>query len=157
MRNKVDPVAKGYRTLTPQITVKGAVKAIEFYKKAFGATEFGDVAAMPDGRVGHAVLSIGDSKMMINDEFPEMGAVAPQGKAVTGSLFVYVPDVDATFKRALAAGAKEVKPVADQFWGDRMGTLVDPFGHQWSLATHIEDVSEAEMKKRMDAMFGAAK
>ena len=154
---KVNPVAEGYRTLTPQITVKNAAKAIEFYKKALGAEQIGEACAMPDGKVGHAVLKIGDSKLMLNDEFPEMGAVAPQGKTASASIYVYVADVDAVFKAAVAAGAKVVKPVADQFWGDRQGTLQDPFGHQWSLATHVEDVTPAQLKERMQEMFAVAK
>ena len=157
MKNKVNPVAEGYRTLTPQITVKNAAKAIEFYKKAFGAEQIGEACAMPDGKVGHAALKIGDSKLMLNDEFPEMGAVAPLGKTASASIYVYVADVDAVFKTAAAAGAKIVKPVADQFWGDRQGTLQDPFGHQWSLATHVEDVTPAQLKERMQEMFAVAK
>jgi PhnB protein len=156
MKKKINPVAEGYRTLTPSITVKNAVKAIEYYKKAFGA-ELVESCPMPDGRIGHAVLNVGDSKLMLNDEFPEMGCAAPQGKLASASVYVYLADVDAVFKRAIASGAKVVKPLENQFWGDRMGTLQDPFGHQWSLATHVEDVTPAQLKARMDEMFSVAK
>jgi PhnB protein len=143
--------------LTPALVVKNAVKAIEFYQKAFGAELVGDVCAMPDGRVGHAEIKIGDSMLMLNDEFPEMGAAAPQGKTSSASLYVYVADVDMAYKRAVAAGAKVVKPLENQFWGDRQGVLTDPFGHQWSLATHVEDVTPAQLKERMQEMFAGAK
>jgi PhnB protein len=153
MKKKVNHVAEGYRALTPQITVKSASKAIEFYKKALGAELIGDLCAMPDGRIGHAVLKIGDSKLMLNDGFPEMGCAAPQGQASSASLYVYVADVDAVVKGAVALGAKLVRPVTDQFWGDREGTLQDPFGHVWSVATHVEDLTPAQIKERMETAF----
>jgi PhnB protein len=153
MNNKVNPIAEGHHTLTPQITVKNAMKAIEFYKKAFGAEMPGEPCAMPDGRIGHAELKFGDSRLMLNDEFPEMGAAAPQGKLASASIYVYVPNVDVVFNGAVALGAKVVKPLENQFWGDRQGTLTDPYGHQWSLATHVEDVTPAQMKERMEKMF----
>ncbi|HEX4046589.1 MAG TPA: VOC family protein [Elusimicrobiota bacterium] len=153
MNEKVDPIAAGHHTLTPQITVKDCLKAIEFYKKAFGAEMIEAPCAMPDGRIGHAELKIGDSRLMLNDEFPEMGAAAPQGKTTSASVYVYVADVDMVFKGAVALGAKVVKAVENQFWGDRQGTLTDPFGHQWSLATHVEDVTPALMKERMEKLF----
>ena len=153
MNNKVNPIPAGHHTLTPQITVKNAAKAIEFYKKAFGAELAEPPCAMPDGRIGHAELKIGDSRLVINDEFPEMGCAAPQGKLASASIYAYVKDVDATFKGAVALGAKIVKPLENQFWGDRQGTLTDPYGHQWSLATHVEDVTPAQLKERMEKLF----
>lgn len=148
----VKPVPEGFRTLTPHITVKGARKAIGFYQQAFGAEEL-VVHSMPDGTVMHASLRIGDSILMLNDEFPQMGAKGPQtigGTAVT--LHLFVADVDKAFDRAVKAGATIVMPVADQFWGDRYGLLTDPFGHQWSIATHKKDVSPEELKVAMASM-----
>ncbi len=140
-------------TVTPYLTVKNAAEAIAFYKCAFGAQEIMRMAR-PDGKVGHAEIRIGDSHVMLADEHPDMGHRAPRaygGSAV--SLLVYVPDVDATVKTAIAGGAKVVRPVENQFYGDRMGTIEDPFGHQWSVATHVEDVPPEEMAKRAaDAM-----
>ncbi len=153
MNKKVNPIPAGRHTLTPSITVKNCLKAIEFYKKAFGAELVEEPCAMPDGRVGHAELMIGDSMLMINDEFPEMGCAAPQGKLSSASICLYVKDVDVLFKAAVSLGAKIVKPLENQFWGDRMGTVTDPFGHQWSIATHVEDVSPAMLKERMEKMF----
>lgn len=150
----VKAIPAGHRTVTPYLTIKNGVKALEFYKKAFGATESYKLL-MPDGRLGHAEIRLGDSVIMLSDEFPEFGGKAPQtlgGSAV--SIHLYVEDVDALFKRALAAGAKERKPVMDQFYGDRSGQLEDPFGHLWWVATHKEDVAPEEMQKRVRAMFG---
>ena len=148
----VKPTPEGYHTLTPYLVVKGAAPALDFYAKAFGATELYRLAA-PAGKVGHAEMKIGDSHFMLADEFPEMGAVGPQaGSGHSVSFLVYVPDVDVAFARAIAAGAKEVRPVQDQFYGDRSGTLEDPFGHQWTLATHVEDVSPNEMQRRSEEM-----
>ena len=144
----VKPIPEGYHTLTPYLIVDGAARAIDFYKRAFGATETMRMPA-PGGRIGHAELRIGDSAIMLADEHPEMGAHGPrhtQGSPV--SLVLYVTDVDATVKRAVDAGAKIKRPVADQFYGDRTGGLEDPFGHQWWVATHIEDVSPEEMAQR---------
>jgi PhnB protein len=155
MKTKIDPIPEGHHTLNPQITVKNCLQAIEFYKKAFGAELIGDASAMPDGRIGHAELKIGDSRLMLNDEFPEMNAVAPTGKAVSASIYVYVKDVDAIYNAAVKLGAKVIKPLENQFWGDRQGTLTDPFGHQWSLATHVEDVTPAQLKERMEKLFSA--
>jgi PhnB protein len=143
------PVPEGYHTVTPYLIVKGAARALEFYKKALNATELYRMDA-PGGMIGHAELQIGDSRIMLADEFPEMGARSPE--TVGGSpvgLCLYVENVDALFKQALAAGGKEERPVKDQFYGDRSGTLRDPFGHQWTIATHKEDVSPDEMKRRM--------
>jgi PhnB protein len=147
----VKPIPDGYHTVTPYLIVKGAAGAIEFYKKAFGATELMRLAD-PGGKIGHAEIKIGDSPIMLADEFPEMGFRSPQslgGSAV--GIAVYVEDVDARFSQALAAGAKAVRPVQDQFYGDRSGTLTDPFGHVWTLATHKEDVSPEEIHKRFEA------
>jgi PhnB protein len=156
----VKPIPDGYHTLTPFLTVRDAVRAIEFYKQAFGAVERG-VMKGPDGKVMHAELKIGDSIIMLSDEFPEFGTVSPQ--TVGGSpmgLHVYVDGVDAAFDRAVKAGAQVEMPVMDQFWGDRYGKLKDPFGHKWSIATHTKDLSMDEMKSGMDeamAQFEAKK
>ena len=148
-------------TVSPYMIVKNASAAIEYYKKAFDAQEK-DRMAGPDGKIMHCELKIGETVIMIADEFPERGCVSPQTlKGTPITLFMYVPDVDKTFERATAAGAKVEMPVADMFWGDRYGTVVDPFGHKWSIATHKEDVSPEEMKKRSEAfhkqMAGAHK
>lgn len=151
----VKPVPDGYRTLTPYLIAKNASKAIDFYTRGLGAKELYRLPG-PGGAVGHAELQIGDSRFMLADEFPEMGAVAPQatqGHAV--SFLVYVPDVDTAFKRALDAGATKIRPIEDQFYGDRTGTLQDPFGHQWTLATHVEDVSPDEMRRRAEQRAGS--
>jgi PhnB protein len=144
------PIPDGYHTVTPYLIVKGAARALEFYKKAFNATELYRLEG-PGGTVGHAEFQIGNSRLMIADEFPQMGARSPEtlGGSATG-LCLYVENVDALFKQAVAAGGKEERPVKDQFYGDRSGTLRDPFGHQWTLSTHVEDVSPQEMKRRMD-------
>ena len=144
----VKPIPEGYHTLTPYIIVDGAARAIDFYKRAFGATETMRMPA-PNGRIGHAEVRIGNSAIMLADEHPEMGAQGPRHyKGSPVSLLLYVTDVDATVKRAVEAGAKIKRPVADQFYGDRTGGLEDPFGHQWWIATHIEDVSPEEMVQR---------
>jgi len=146
----VKPIPEGYHTLTPFLTVRNAERAIEFYKQAFGAKERG-VAKGPDGKVMHAEIMIGDSIIMLADEFPEFGSLSPQ--AVGGSpmgLHIYIENVDAAFDRAVKAGAQVEMPVMDQFWGDRYGKLKDPFGHKWSIATHIKDMSADEMKRSMD-------
>jgi uncharacterized glyoxalase superfamily protein PhnB len=143
---KVKPIPEGTRTLTPHLTVHNAAEAIEFYKKAFGAKELGRHAG-PGGKIMHAALQIGDSRLMLNDEFPEMGACGPVhtgGSPVT--IHLAVEDVDKVFNQAVAAGAKPTMPVMDQFWGDRYGKLDDPFGHHWSIATHIKDMTPAEME-----------
>lgn len=146
----VKPIPEGYHTLTPHFTVRDAVRAIEFYKQAFGAQERG-VMKGPDGKVMHAELKIGDSIVMLADEFPEFGAVAPESGGNTSmGLHIYVDNVDQAFDRAVKAGAKVEMPVSDQFWGDRYGKLRDPFGHKWSIATHVKDMSADEMKRSMD-------
>jgi PhnB protein len=148
----VSAIPEGYHSVTPYLIVDGAGEAIRFYERAFGATE---VLRMPMGdRIAHAEVKIGDSHIMISDEWPDMGYLGPVKRGgATASLMVYVPDVDAAFARALGAGGTEERPPEDQFWGDRMGTLLDPFGHRWTLATHIEDVSEEEMQRRMAEAF----
>ena len=146
----VKPIPDGYHTLTPFFTVRNAVRAIEFYKQAFGAQERG-VMKGPDGKVMHAELKIGDSIVMLADEFPEFGAIAPEsGGGTSMGLHIYVDNVDTAFDRAVKAGAKVDMPVMDQFWGDRYGRLRDPFGHKWSIATHVKDMSADEMKHSMD-------
>jgi len=149
------PIPQGYHTATPYLIVKGAAAALEYYKKAFGARETMRFAG-PDGKIGHAEIKIGDSPIMLADEHPDMGYRGPQ--ALGGSpvsILLYVEDVDRWFERAIAAGGKVTRPVADQFYGDRTGTLVDPFGHVWSISTHVEDVSEEEMHRRAKAKMGA--
>ncbi|WP_224366591.1 VOC family protein [Hyalangium versicolor] len=142
-------IPEGYHTVTPYLIVKGAARALEFYKKAFNAHELYRLEG-PGGSVGHSEFQIGTSRIMLADEFPEMGARSPEtlGGSPVG-LCIYTEDVDLLFKQALAAGGKEERPVKDQFYGDRSGTLRDPFGHQWTLATHKEDISPEEMKRRM--------
>jgi len=141
-------VPEGYRTVTPYLVIRDAAKAIEFYKKAFGAKEAMSMP-MPDGKIAHAEIQIGDSMVMISDEIPEFGTKSPETLNGTPvGIFLYVPDVDATFKQAIASGATEVMPVADQFWGDRYGKVRDPFGHQWNIATHTEDLTPAEIGER---------
>ena len=148
----VKPIPEGYHSVTPYLCVKGAAQAIEFYKKALSATERMRIAH-PDGRVGHAEVQIGDSVIMLSDEFPEMGVVSPTTVGhTTASMLVYVADADKTFANAVSLGATVNKPMADQFYGDRSGTVVDPFGHKWTIATHKEDVAPEEMEKRIAAL-----
>jgi len=154
MAGKVKPIPEGYHSVTPYLTISGAAQAIEFYKKAFGATELMRMPA-PRGKIGHAELKIGNSVIMLADESPEAGNRSPQSLGGTPvSILIYVEDVDAVFKRAVAAGAKVVREVADQFYGDRSGGITDPFGHGWYIHTHIEDVSPQEIEKRLAAMAG---
>jgi PhnB protein len=154
MKNSVKPIPDGFHTLTPHLVVKGATKAIEFYKKAFGAQEIKRMAG-PDGKsIIHADLKIGDSRLLLVDEFPEMDARGPKsigGTPVT--IHMFVEDVDAAFEKALSAGAEVRMPLADQFWGDRYGVLIDPFGHVWSIATHKEDLTPEQIGKRAQAAF----
>jgi PhnB protein len=146
----VTPIPEGYSAPTPYLIVKGAARAIEFYKKAFGATETHRFAG-PDGTIGHAEIRLDGHPVMLADEFPDMGVVGPESLGGTAvSLLHYVKDVDDSFRKAIAAGAKELRPVKDQFYGDRSGTLKDPFGHVWTLASRKEDVPDAEMRKRHD-------
>jgi PhnB protein len=143
-------IPEGYHSITPYLVIKGAANAIDFYKRAFGATEVMRMAS-PDGKIGHAEITIGDSRIMLADEYPEMGHRSPQSIGGTGvSLMVYLENVDEVFNRAVAAGARQLQPVKDQFYGDRSGTLRDPFGHEWTLSTHVEDVSPDEMRRRAE-------
>jgi PhnB protein len=146
------PIPPGYHTVTPYLVVRGGEQALEFYKRAFGATELFRMAD-PSGKIGHAEIRIGDSTVMLADEFPEVGAVSQQtaGGSSVG-LYLYVENVDALTAQAIAAGATVERPVKDEFYGDRSGTLRDPFGHKWTIATHIEDVSPAEIELRAKAM-----
>ncbi len=147
------PIPDGHHTITPCLVIKGAAEAIEFYKRAFGAEELGRMPMPgPDGqvRIGHAELQIGDSRLFLSDEFPDHGVTGPNGSSPV-ALHLYVTDVNAIFNRAVEAGATVKMPVADMFWGDRYGKLVDPFGHSWSIGTHIEDVPHEEMPQRMAA------
>ena len=150
----VKPIPDGYPVVSAYLCVDGAAAAIDFYREVFGATERVRIPA-PEGKIGHAELAIGDSVVMLSDEYPGMGAVSPKslgGSPVT--LGVYVEDVDATFERAVAAGANAERPVENQFYGDRSGQFVDPFGHRWNVSTHIEDVSPEEMERRAATAMG---
>lgn len=149
----VKPIPEGYHTATPYLIVDDGAAAIEFYKNAFGATELFRLGG-PDGTIGHAEIRIGDSPIMLADEHPAMNARSP--KSIGGSpisIVLYVADVDATAASAVAAGAREVRPITNQFYGDRAGTFEDPFGHQWHIHTHIEDVPPDELEKRMAEMM----
>ena len=153
----VKPIPEGQHSITAGLIVKNARQAIEFYKTAFGARDV-SIWTGPDGKsVMHAELKIGDTKIFLGEEATDMGTVSPQSLGGTGvSLNLFTEDCDATFKRAIGAGAKVKTPLADQFWGDRYGKLTDPFGHVWGIATHKEDVSREEMEKRMKQTFAAA-
>lgn len=150
----VKPIPDGYHTVTPYLIIEGAAAAIDFYKKAFGAVE---KLRMPMGeRIGHAELQFGDSVVMLSDEWPDMGMHGPKKRGgPTSTLMIYTKDVDSAFKRATDAGATVLRPLKNEFYGDRTGTLADPFGHHWTLSTHVEDVPADEMKKRMDEMAKA--
>jgi len=155
MGTQVKAIPEGYHTATPYLTIKGATAALEFYKRAFGATEVMRMTT-PDGRIGHAEIRIGDSPIMLCDEFPDMDARSPQ--MIGGSpvmIHLYVDDADALVKRAVDAGATLQRPVEDQFYGDRGGKLADPFGHIWWIATHVEDVPQQEIERRAAAMFSS--
>ena len=147
----VKAIPEGYHSLTPYLVCKDAAKAIEFYSRAFGAQETVRMPG-PNGRIMHAEVKIGDSMLMLSDENPDRAAVAPSGKGRSSSLMFYTNDVDGVFKRAIDAGASSIEAPTDMFWGDRMGNLMDPFGHQWAIATHKEDVAPDEMEKRMQAI-----
>ncbi len=154
MNMKPKPIPDGYHTATPYLITSNAGKAIEFYKDVFGAKELMRLP-MPDGKIGHAEIQIGDSRIMLADEAPDWDARSPE--TIGGSpviIALYVEDVDAVVSRATAAGAKLFKPVADQFYGDRSGSITDPFGHKWNIATHKEDVSPEEINRRAAALFG---
>ena len=147
----VKPIPDGYHTATPYLVIKGAAAALEFYKKALGAKELMRFAS-PDGKIAHAEIQIGNSRIMVGEEYPDMGFRSPQslGGSPIG-IMLYVEDADAWFKRAIGAGAREIRPLVDQFYGDRSGTFTDPYGHLWTVATHIEDVAPDEMQRRMKA------
>lgn len=156
--SKVSPIPKGYHSITPYLVIKGAAQAIEFYKKVFGANELVRMPG-PDGKIGHAELQIGDSRIMLADENPNMGQGYSSAATIGASpvsLYLYMPDVDTVFQKAVAAGGKVLKPVETQFYGDRSGFIQDPFGHLWGIATHVEDVSPEEMKERMKKVMPAA-
>jgi PhnB protein len=151
----IRPIPEGFHVITPYLTVRDAKAAVAFYQKAFGAKEVGRIT-MPSGDIGHAELQVGDSMLMLAEEVPSWGNQSPT--ALGGSpvgLALYVPDVDVVFQKAVEAGATVIEAVKDQFYGDRAGTLSDPFGHKWHIQTHIEDVSFPEMQRRCDAMFSA--
>ncbi|HEX8199516.1 MAG TPA: VOC family protein [Isosphaeraceae bacterium] len=151
------PIPPGQRAITPYLVVRGAAEAIEFYKRAFGAEE---IFRLPfpakDGttKLGHAEVQIGDSRLFLADEFPDQGSVGPCGGKSPVTIHLFVTDADATFARAVAAGATVAMPLADMFWGDRYGQLVDPFGHHWSIAEHLEDLTPEQMSERMAAFMG---
>jgi PhnB protein len=148
MPTKAKPIPEGYHSATPYLTVNDAARAIDFYKRAFNATEIVRMDGAP-GKIAHAELQIGDSKLMLSDEMPGGSCRSPQSVGgTTAGVFLYVQDVDSVFQQAVSAGAKAEMPPSDMFWGDRFGKLMDPFGHSWSLATHIEDVAPEEMAKR---------
>lgn len=145
----VSPIPKGYHSVTPYLFVIGAETAIRFYKRAFNAKEI-LVLEGPDGRIAHAEIKVGDSYIMLSNEYKEMGQVSPQSLGGSGvNMMIYVKNVDQVFRQAIASGASELRPVSDQFYGDRAGTILDPYGHTWTIATHKEDLSESEIKKRM--------
>jgi PhnB protein len=153
MAQKTQAIPKGFHTITPSLFVAGAAKAIDFYKKAFGAEERMRFPA-PDGSIMYAELKIGDSTIMLGDEMPDQGGRGP--KTIGGtpvSFFLYRENVDAEWKKAINAGAREIVPLADQFWGDRAGCIEDPFGHQWWLAQHMQDLTEEELRKNAEAFF----
>ena len=153
---KVNPIPEGYHSVTPYLSVKGAAKAIDYYKQVFGATELFRMPG-PDGKIGHAEIKIGNSPIMLADEFPEMEFVSPQTLGGTPvGIMIYVDDVDTMYNQAIEQGGTEVKPLQDQFYGDRSGTLRDPFGHVWTVATHVEDVTPEELQKRAAAAHGGS-
>jgi PhnB protein len=151
----VKPIPEGYHTVTPYLQVDDASAAIEFYKRAFGATERGRMPS-PDGKIAHAEIEIGDSVIMLSDPFPHSQTRSPKELGgTTGAVFLYVEDVDAAFQQATDAGATVTMPLEDMFWGDRFGSVTDPFGHHWSLATHKEDLTEEEIAERGQAAMAA--
>ncbi|MGN8060218.1 VOC family protein [Ralstonia sp. 22111] len=146
----VQPIPEGYHSVTPYLSIKGAARAIDFYKQAFGATEIMRMNG-PNGTIAHAEIRIGNSPIMLADEMPNMICASPDTLQSTSvGMMIYVPNVDTVFANALKAGGTEVRPVVDQFYGDRSGTLKDPFGHVWTVSTHVEDVAPDEMAKRME-------
>ena len=155
MAQQVKAIPDGYHTVTPGLTVRDGAKAIEFYKQAFGAQQVFRMDR-PDGRLGHAELKIGNSTLMLGEEDPRWGCQSPESlKGTPVSFYLYVPDADAAFARAVAAGATVLKPVSDMFWGDRQGEVSDPFGHRWSLATHKEDLTPEQLEQRAQEFFAS--
>ncbi len=155
MTQQVKAIPEGYHTVTPGLTVRDGTKAIEFYKRAFGAQEIFRMNR-PDGRLMHAELKIGDSIIMLGEENPQWGCQSPESlKGTPVSFYLYVPDADAAFAKAVAAGAKVQKPVGDMFWGDRQGEVSDPFGHRWSVATHKEDLTPQQIEQRAQEFFAS--
>lgn len=153
MTASVKPVPDGFHTVTPSMVVSDAAKAIDFYTKVFGAEERMRMPS-PDGKIIHAEIKIGDSIIFLSEEIPNMGGKSPQSLgAYTGGVYLYVPNVDEIHQRAVAAGAKSSGPVSDMFWGDRVGHFVDPFGHAWSVSTHVADLSEQEMEKGAEEFY----
>ncbi len=153
MSSSVKPIPDGYHTVTPYLIVNGAAEALEFYSRALGAVEVMRFAG-PNGKIMHAEMTIGDSRIMVADEFPQMGAISPRSLGGTAvGLAVYVENVDAVYNRAIGAGATLISALKDQFYGDRSGTLQDPFGHRWTISTHTEDVSPEELAKRAAAQM----
>lgn len=148
MNTQVNPIPSGYHSLTPYLIAKDAEAALEFYKKAFNAKELFRMDR--DGKIGHCEFQIGDSKMMMADEFPEMHAMAPTGENRAVSILLYVENVDEVFDRAIKLGAKVLRPVKNEFYGDRSGSLQDPFGHHWIISTNIEELSPEELQKRAE-------
>jgi uncharacterized glyoxalase superfamily protein PhnB len=156
MSKQVKPVPEGYRTVTPNLVCRDATRAIEFYKTAFGATELRR-ALGPRGEIMHAELQVGDSKFFINDSTAKSSVPSP-GPGISNPMYIhlYVPDADTIFNRAVTGGARVDMPLADMFWGDRYGKVTDPFGQQWGIATHVEDVAPEDMKRRQDSYFAKA-
>ena len=156
MSNQVKPIPEGYRTMTPNLVCRNAARAIEFYKTAFGATELRRVPG-PNGEIMHAELQIGDSKFFVNDTMSKTPVPSP-GQGISNPMYIhlYVPDADTIFNRAVTGGARVDMPMQDMFWGDRYGKLTDPYGQQWGIATHMEDVAPEETKRRQEAFFSKA-
>lgn len=151
-----DAIPQGFSSITPHLVIKDCENALEFYKKAFGSQEIYR-SKMPDGRIMHAMIQIGNSFVMMTDEFPDMGAVGPNTLGGTSTaLQIYTEDADKLFKQAIDAGAIQIMPIADMFWGDRYGQIQDPYGHRWAIATHTRDVSPEEMEKAAKEMFSAS-
>ena len=154
MSSNVSPVPAGYHSVTPYLLIGGASAAIDFYMKAFGAVEVLRLTA-PDGRIGHAEIRIGDSHVMLADEHPEMAFLGPQSRGgTTVSMLLYVADADAVFDRAIEAGATELRPLCDQFYGDRSGAVTDPWGHVWSIASRTEEITPEEIQRRFQELYG---
>lgn len=154
MSSKASPVPRGYHSVTPYLLIRGAGAAIDFYIKAFGAVEVMRLTA-PDGRIGHAEIRIGDSHLMMADEHPEMDFLGPESRGgTTVSMLLYVTDADAVFDQAIAAGAQELRPLCDQFYGDRSGAVTDPWGHVWSIASRVEEITSEEIQRRFQELYG---